>query len=40
LVEGRSRKAQELTLDQGDMLTTTLLPGLGPPLAAIFDTPA
>jgi hypothetical protein len=37
LVEGRYVRAQELTLELGDVLTTPLLPGLELPLAVVFE---
>jgi len=37
LVQDRYQRAQELSLDAGDVLTTPLLPGLEMPLAEIFE---
>ena len=37
LADGRYGPARELTSDQGDVLTTPLLPGLELPLAAVFE---
>jgi Uma2 family endonuclease len=36
-VDGRYERAAELTLEQGDILTTPLLPGLELPLSRIFE---
>jgi Uma2 family endonuclease len=36
LENGKYRRAQELSLDHGDVLTTPLLPGLALPLSEIF----
>ena len=40
LVEGRYSRVHELMLENGDVLTTPLLPGLELPLAAIFHEPS
>jgi Uma2 family endonuclease len=40
LVDGRYGPARELTLDNGDVLTTPLMPGLELPLTRIFSAPA